>query len=400
MSAGDWPSTVAAKCTLSCRLACYPGEDPRALQRRVEDAVATRGCERAGPLRRVRLRRVGGRARTSRVVQVLSEAYARVHGERPALEATTATTDARHFVRRGIPAVCFGPRAERIHGIDERVSRSSMADCARGARAVRRRLVWTTEERTMAIIDKPVATPSATDSGGLQRRALGVPDLVFFIVAASAPLTAVAGGQAATYLVTGQQGHPVPVHPAGDDPRRLRRRLRGDEPSRGRRGRLLHLRHARARSNPGRRHGVRRARVLQRDADRHLRPVRRRHRGLHVRQGRHHARLVLVVPDRRRDHRRARRHADRPQRPRARRRADPRGDRRRAVRLRDPRRPGPAGPDRAPASRPASRPSPRSAPRWSSASPRSSASSPPRSTARSARTPSARSPARPSSRSG
>jgi amino acid transporter len=49
---------------------------------------------------------------------------------------------------------------------------------------------------------------SGERSAGLQRRALGVPDLVFFIVAASAPLTAVAGGQAATYLVTGNRGIP------------------------------------------------------------------------------------------------------------------------------------------------------------------------------------------------
>lgn len=52
------------------------------------------------------------------------------------------------------------------------------------------------------------ATTSPTPGTGLHRRALGVPDLVFFIVAASAPLTAVAGGQAATYLVTGNQGIP------------------------------------------------------------------------------------------------------------------------------------------------------------------------------------------------
>jgi len=44
-----------------------------------------------------------------------------------------------------------------------------------------------------------------TESAKLHRRALGVPDLIFFIVAASAPLTAVAGGQAATYLVTGNR---------------------------------------------------------------------------------------------------------------------------------------------------------------------------------------------------
>jgi amino acid transporter len=52
------------------------------------------------------------------------------------------------------------------------------------------------------------AAPAGAGGGQLQRRALGVPDLVFFIVAASAPLTAVAGGQAATYLVTGNRGIP------------------------------------------------------------------------------------------------------------------------------------------------------------------------------------------------
>src|SRR3954470_3766389 len=52
----------------------------------------------------------------------------------------------------------------------------------------------------------PGAPAAVTESAKLHRRALGVPDLVFFIVAASAPLTAVAGGQAATYLVTGNKG--------------------------------------------------------------------------------------------------------------------------------------------------------------------------------------------------
>jgi amino acid transporter len=54
----------------------------------------------------------------------------------------------------------------------------------------------------------PVSASGPSGAGQLHRRALGVPDLVFFIVAASAPLTAVAGGQAATYLVTGNKGVP------------------------------------------------------------------------------------------------------------------------------------------------------------------------------------------------
>jgi acetylornithine deacetylase len=137
IAGGDWASTVPAQCTLSCRLACYPGEDPRELQRRVEDAVA-RACARDPFLRAnpPRIRYDGLACEGSVVsadeplVQMLSAAYEQVHGEPPALRATTATTDARHFVRSGIPAVCFGPRAESYHGIDERVSLSSMHACA------------------------------------------------------------------------------------------------------------------------------------------------------------------------------------------------------------------------------------------------------------------------------
>jgi amino acid transporter len=62
----------------------------------------------------------------------------------------------------------------------------------------------------MATVDRAASLGADQNAGrgGLQRRSLGVPDLVFFIVAASAPLTAVAGGQAATYLVTGNRGIP------------------------------------------------------------------------------------------------------------------------------------------------------------------------------------------------
>jgi amino acid transporter len=61
----------------------------------------------------------------------------------------------------------------------------------------------------------PAAATPEGESRKLHRRALGVPELVFFIVAASAPLTAVAGGQAATYLVTGNRGVPFMFIPLG-----------------------------------------------------------------------------------------------------------------------------------------------------------------------------------------
>jgi acetylornithine deacetylase len=129
IAGGDWPSTVAATCTLSCRLGLYPGMHPDELREQVEAAVAE-----AAPDARVRYDGFACEGAivdsAEPVVTVLGDAYARLHGARPALRATTATTDARHFVRAGIPAVCFGPRGERIHGIDERVSLRSVTESA------------------------------------------------------------------------------------------------------------------------------------------------------------------------------------------------------------------------------------------------------------------------------
>jgi acetylornithine deacetylase len=138
VSAGDWPSTVPAACTLSCRLGLYPGQEPADVLARVEETVARAAASDPflvahPPAVRLDGFRCEGSVVDERepLVQALSAAYGGVHGTAPSLQATTATTDARHFVRRGTPAVCFGPRAEDIHGIDERVSLSSLADVAR-----------------------------------------------------------------------------------------------------------------------------------------------------------------------------------------------------------------------------------------------------------------------------
>jgi amino acid transporter len=69
-------------------------------------------------------------------------------------------------------------------------------------------------------VDAPVPAPggpgaAVTESEQLHRRSLGVPSVVFFIVAASAPLTVVAGGQAVSYLVTGNEGIPFMFIPLG-----------------------------------------------------------------------------------------------------------------------------------------------------------------------------------------
>lgn len=134
---GDWPSTVPASCTLSCRLALYPGQDVGALQRRVEAAVAAAAAddpwlERHAP--RVRYEGFAGRGvevpGDAAIVRSLVAAHTAATGTAPALVPTTATTDARVFVESGIPAVCYGPLAERIHGVDERVHLPSVTETA------------------------------------------------------------------------------------------------------------------------------------------------------------------------------------------------------------------------------------------------------------------------------
>jgi acetylornithine deacetylase len=134
---GDWPSTVAGECVTECRLALYPGERVDDLRRRVEDTVAA-ARETDAFLARcdVEVRYDGfaceGYALDGGpLIDAVGDAAARVSGARPALEASTATTDARTFhLHGGTPAVCFGPRAENIHSTDERVHLPSVLQTA------------------------------------------------------------------------------------------------------------------------------------------------------------------------------------------------------------------------------------------------------------------------------
>jgi acetylornithine deacetylase len=130
---GDWPSTVAGECVTECRLALYPDERVDDLRARVEETVAAaaRGddflarCE--VEVRYDGFACEGYELAGGPLVDAVGDAAERVSGARPGLVASTATTDARTFHLYGdTPAVCFGPRAERIHSIDERVHLPSM----------------------------------------------------------------------------------------------------------------------------------------------------------------------------------------------------------------------------------------------------------------------------------
>src|SRR3954449_5472706 len=134
---GDWPSTVAGECVTECRLALYPGEQVGDLRARVEETVAAAaredsflaGCE--VEVRYDGFACEGYELAGGPLIDAVAGAAERVYGARPGLVASTATTDARTFVLYGdTPAVCFGPRAERIHSTDERVDLPSMVRTA------------------------------------------------------------------------------------------------------------------------------------------------------------------------------------------------------------------------------------------------------------------------------
>ena len=137
LSGGDWPSTVAAECTLSCRIAHYPGTPVAELRRLVEDAVERAAAASAYLTEHPPLVRYDGLscegslvADDEPIVQAVSQAWEAVAGSPAVTGPTTATTDARAFIASGVPAVCIGPHAERIHGVDERVFVPSVVQTA------------------------------------------------------------------------------------------------------------------------------------------------------------------------------------------------------------------------------------------------------------------------------
>jgi acetylornithine deacetylase len=134
---GDWPSSVAAECAFTGRLALFPGRPVESLQHRVEETVARAAREHPYLAEHPPVVRYEGFAvegthvpADAPIVKALGQAHRRTLGLDPPCVASTATTDARAFIATGTPAVCFGPKAENIHGVDERVHFPSVVTTA------------------------------------------------------------------------------------------------------------------------------------------------------------------------------------------------------------------------------------------------------------------------------
>lgn len=131
---GDWPSMVPAWCWFDVRMAIYPGVDPHdaakeieaCVQRAARDEPAPSGApptvEYTGFFARGYVLEAGSAAE-----QTLARAHRHSYGEELESFVTPGYLDGRVFVLYdGCPCLVYGPLSENIHGIDERVSLSSV----------------------------------------------------------------------------------------------------------------------------------------------------------------------------------------------------------------------------------------------------------------------------------
>ena len=136
--AGNWPSTVAGRAQMECRVAFIPPQTMGEVRAEVEariDAVA-----RADPWLREHPPRVewfGWQADPWRqdvgdpFVRTLAGVVESVTGVKPPLVAATGGLDARFAGHFGIPAACVGARGAGMHGVDEYVEVESVVETAR-----------------------------------------------------------------------------------------------------------------------------------------------------------------------------------------------------------------------------------------------------------------------------
>lgn len=136
---GDWPSSVPAWSIFDVRMAIYPGDDLDAAERELRECIGSAATSSDYLINNPpEVVCHGFRAEGYSLSQDLSEAATNardllasmhrvVNGAEMIHAPITATTDARFFgLYGGIPALVYGPIAERIHGYDERVSLSSI----------------------------------------------------------------------------------------------------------------------------------------------------------------------------------------------------------------------------------------------------------------------------------
>jgi acetylornithine deacetylase len=136
---GDWTSSVPAWSVFDVRMAIFPGQSIKAATAEIEQVILD--AARDNDFLRNSLPEIvyhgfhaegyalsqDSSAKAASAITALDQAHKFTTGEDLVREAITATTDARFFgLYADTPALVYGPRAEAIHGFNERVDLESM----------------------------------------------------------------------------------------------------------------------------------------------------------------------------------------------------------------------------------------------------------------------------------
>jgi len=136
---GDWTSSVPAWCVFDVRMGLYPGQDIDAAKCEIE-AILMEAAQSNDFLRNNQPEIIyhgfvaegyalaeHKSALADQAIATLEDAHQMVTGHDLDKIAITATTDARFFgLYADTPALVYGPKAEAIHGFNERVDLDSM----------------------------------------------------------------------------------------------------------------------------------------------------------------------------------------------------------------------------------------------------------------------------------
>ncbi len=137
IAGGDWPSMVPAWCWFDVRIGLYPGVEPAAAAKEIETCVLRASRENPALAKALaappKVEYTGFFAagyvleEGSEAEQTLARAHLHSYGEELQTFVTPGYLDGRVFVLYDdCPCLVYGPYSENIHGLDERVSLSSV----------------------------------------------------------------------------------------------------------------------------------------------------------------------------------------------------------------------------------------------------------------------------------
>jgi acetylornithine deacetylase len=136
--AGDWTSSSPATAVFSLRIGFPRSWTPNRAENEVRKAITALVAADPDFPAQPHVALTGFRAKgylldaQSPLVRDFGAAHFEAHSTEPEVFTLGSTTDARIYLNDfGIPAVCFGAKGHRLHGIDEYVELQSIIDAAR-----------------------------------------------------------------------------------------------------------------------------------------------------------------------------------------------------------------------------------------------------------------------------